>query len=68
MDAIRISKVSLSIAAMRVSLYDAPKVEDVGWMKGGITSKGTVHLTAHHLIFRFDDAQQEEIWVSYLCH
>jgi myotubularin-related protein 6/7/8 len=53
---------------MRISLYDAPKVEDVGWMKGGITSKGTVHLTAHHLIFRFDDAQQEEIWVSYLCH
>lgn len=46
--------------AIRVS-----KVEDVGWMKGGVTSKGTIHLTAHHLIFRFDDIQQKEMWVPY---
>ncbi|KAF8623558.1 hypothetical protein AX15_006328 [Amanita polypyramis BW_CC] len=46
--------------AIRVS-----KVEDVGWMKGGVISKGTIHLTAHHLIFRFDDAAQREVWVPY---
>ncbi|KAK2466754.1 hypothetical protein APHAL10511_001012 [Amanita phalloides] len=47
--------------AIRVS-----KVENVGWTKGGVTSKGTIHLTAHHLIFRFDDTQQkEEVWVPY---
>ncbi|KAF8637411.1 hypothetical protein AX17_002906 [Amanita inopinata Kibby_2008] len=46
--------------AIRVS-----KVEDVTCTKNGITSTGTIHLTAHHIIFRFNDAKQEEMWVPY---
>lgn len=32
--------------------------------KSGSISKGTVHLTAHHIIFRYDDAEEKEMWVS----
>ncbi|PFH54167.1 hypothetical protein AMATHDRAFT_72690 [Amanita thiersii Skay4041] len=40
------------------------KVEGVACLKSGSTSIGTIHLTAHHLIFRVNDAQ-EEMWVPY---
>ncbi|XP_006457859.1 hypothetical protein AGABI2DRAFT_215827 [Agaricus bisporus var. bisporus H97] len=42
-----------------------PKVEHVTINKSGITSRGTLHLTAHHLIFRYDDDKLEEMWVTY---
>ena len=32
--------------------------------KGGSTSEGTLHLTAHHAIFHYDEAGREELWVS----
>ncbi|KAJ7632852.1 protein-tyrosine phosphatase-like protein [Roridomyces roridus] len=46
--------------AIRVS-----KVEKVSCTKNGNTLVGTVHLTAHHLIFRYDDEQEKEMWVPY---
>ncbi|KAI0636505.1 phosphatases II [Trametes polyzona] len=41
------------------------KVEGVLCTKGGITSTGTLHLTAHHAIFHYDDEEREEMWVPY---
>ncbi|KAI5828942.1 phosphatases II [Schizophyllum commune Tattone D] len=41
------------------------KVSDVACTRNGVTSKGTVHLTAHHLIFHFDEAEQKELWIPY---
>ncbi|KDR73599.1 hypothetical protein GALMADRAFT_251342 [Galerina marginata CBS 339.88] len=46
--------------AIRVS-----KVEQVVFTKAGSISKGTVHLTAHHIIFRYDDAEEKEMWMPY---
>ncbi|KAJ7745007.1 protein-tyrosine phosphatase-like protein [Mycena maculata] len=46
--------------AIRVS-----KVEKVSCTKNGSTLFGTIHLTAHHLIFRYDDERQQEMWVPY---
>ncbi|TFK42336.1 protein-tyrosine phosphatase-like protein [Crucibulum laeve] len=46
--------------AIRVS-----KVERVACTKSGATSVGTVHLTAHHLIFRYDGGKEKEMWVPY---
>ncbi|KAF8197472.1 protein phosphatase [Pholiota molesta] len=46
--------------AIRVS-----KVEQVLFAKSGSISKGTVHLTAHHIIFRYDDAEEKEMWMPY---
>lgn len=40
------------------------QVEEVLCSKAGSTRPGTVHLTAHHLIFAYDDAENEEMWVS----
>ncbi|KAJ3564809.1 hypothetical protein NP233_g8047 [Leucocoprinus birnbaumii] len=40
-------------------------VEQVAITKGGVTSTGTVHLTAHHLIFDYEDKKLEETWVPY---
>jgi hypothetical protein len=34
--------------------------------KAGRSSQGTLHLTAHHLIFHHDDQEREEMWVSSL--
>ncbi|KAL0946768.1 hypothetical protein HGRIS_012943 [Hohenbuehelia grisea] len=42
-----------------------PKVEGVACTKAGTTSLGTLHLTAHHLIFKYDDTKLEEMWVPY---
>ncbi|KAL4266195.1 protein-tyrosine phosphatase family protein [Pleurotus pulmonarius] len=41
------------------------KVEHVSCTKSGTTLLGTVHLTAHHLIFRYNDQTVEEMWVPY---
>ncbi|KAH7926664.1 phosphatases II [Leucogyrophana mollusca] len=41
------------------------KVENVLCGKSGSAQYGSLHLTAHHLIFRYDDAQKEEMWVPY---
>ncbi|KAJ7286081.1 protein-tyrosine phosphatase-like protein [Mycena rebaudengoi] len=46
--------------AIRVS-----KVEKVSCTKNGAVLVGTIHLTAHHLIFRYDDANEKEMWVPY---
>ncbi|KAF9484650.1 protein phosphatase [Pholiota conissans] len=46
--------------AIRVS-----KVEQVLFSKSGSTSVGTIHLTAHHIIFRYDDAGEKEMWMPY---
>ncbi|KIJ69078.1 hypothetical protein HYDPIDRAFT_36171 [Hydnomerulius pinastri MD-312] len=46
--------------AIRVS-----KVEKVLCGKSGSAQYGSLHLTAHHLIFRYDDAEKEEMWVPY---
>ncbi|KIM65373.1 hypothetical protein SCLCIDRAFT_1212543 [Scleroderma citrinum Foug A] len=46
--------------AIRVS-----KVEKVLCGKSGSAHYGSLHLTAHHLIFRYEDAGQEELWVPY---
>lgn len=35
--------------------------------KAGSTYPGTLHLTAHHLIFAYDEAGREELWVSVVC-
>ncbi|KAH9956604.1 protein-tyrosine phosphatase-like protein [Russula dissimulans] len=41
------------------------KVSNVLCSKSGGTSSGTLHLTAHHLIFSYTDVSQSEIWVAY---
>ncbi|KIM48796.1 hypothetical protein M413DRAFT_86161 [Hebeloma cylindrosporum] len=41
------------------------KVEQVVFAKSGSVSKGTVHLTAHHIIFRYDDTGEKEMWMPY---
>ncbi|KAJ6597155.1 protein-tyrosine phosphatase-like protein [Mycena vulgaris] len=46
--------------AIRVS-----KVEKVTCTKNGASLLGTIHLTAHHLIFRYDDGKEKEMWVPY---
>ncbi|KAF8470480.1 phosphatases II [Russula ochroleuca] len=42
-----------------------PKVPNVLCSKSGKTSSGTLHLTAHHLIFSYTDVSQSEMWVPY---
>ncbi|KAG5642888.1 hypothetical protein DXG03_001930 [Asterophora parasitica] len=46
--------------AIRIS-----KVERVACTKSGTTRLGTIHLTAHHLIFRYDGEAEKEMWVPY---
>ncbi|KAI0647522.1 phosphatases II [Trametes meyenii] len=41
------------------------KVEGVLCTKGGSTSFATLHLTAHHAIFHYDEEGKEEMWVPY---
>ncbi|KAH7913992.1 phosphatases II [Hygrophoropsis aurantiaca] len=41
------------------------KVEQVLCGKSGSSQYGSLHLTAHHLIFRYDDQEKEEMWVPY---
>ncbi|KAF7322631.1 Protein phosphatase [Mycena chlorophos] len=42
-----------------------PKVAQVACTRNGSTLVGTIHLTAHHLIFRYDDDKEKELWVPY---
>ncbi|KAK7037943.1 phosphoinositide 3-phosphatase [Favolaschia claudopus] len=46
--------------AIRVS-----KVEKVACTKNASTLNGTIHLTAHHLIFQYEEAKEKEMWVPY---
>ncbi|KAF9532181.1 protein-tyrosine phosphatase-like protein [Crepidotus variabilis] len=46
--------------AIRIS-----KVENVLYSKSGSTSTGTLHLTAHHIIFRYEDSGEKEMWMPY---
>ncbi|TDL25030.1 phosphatases II [Rickenella mellea] len=41
------------------------KVEGVACRKPGHAAQGTLHLTAHHLIFKYDFDAEEELWVPY---
>jgi hypothetical protein len=41
------------------------QIERVTCSKSGITLEGTLHLTAHHLIFNYDKGIEPEMWVSY---
>ncbi|KAI0056466.1 phosphatases II [Artomyces pyxidatus] len=41
-----------------------PKVQNVLCSKAGKTTQGTLHLTAHHLIFCYDDSPEPEMWAS----
>ncbi|KII89144.1 hypothetical protein PLICRDRAFT_175372 [Plicaturopsis crispa FD-325 SS-3] len=40
------------------------QVERVVCTKSGVTAIGTIHLTAHHLIFNYDDGKLDEMWAS----
>jgi myotubularin-related protein 6/7/8 len=40
------------------------QVDNVVCTKQAVSSLGTLHLTAHHLIFRYDNDNEEEMWVS----
>ncbi|KAI0310647.1 protein-tyrosine phosphatase-like protein [Amylostereum chailletii] len=46
--------------AIRIS-----KVPNISLSRSGKTLRGTLHLTAHHLIFSYDDGDQPEMWVPY---
>ncbi|KAF9246431.1 protein-tyrosine phosphatase-like protein [Melanogaster broomeanus] len=48
-----------------MDLIRVSKVEKVLCGKAGNAQYGSVHLTAHHLIFRYEDADKEEMWVPY---
>ncbi|KAJ7074303.1 protein-tyrosine phosphatase-like protein [Mycena amicta] len=41
------------------------QVSQVSCTRNGSTLLGTIHLTAHHLIFRYDDDKEKEMWVPY---
>ncbi|KAF9469358.1 protein phosphatase, partial [Collybia nuda] len=41
------------------------QVERVACTKSGTTLVGTIHLTAHHLIFRYNAEAEKEMWVPY---
>lgn len=40
------------------------QVEKVLCGRSGSALSGSLHLTAHHLIFRYDDVAEEEMWAS----
>src|SRR5216683_1199337 len=64
MDSIRISKVFNSQFCERNALTRVIEVSNVLCSKSGKTSPGTLHLTAHHLIFSYADVSQSELWAS----
>ena len=67
MDAIRIPKVYFTVqsnSAGKKTLIRALKVSNVLCSKSGRTLPGTLHLTAHHLIFSYEDDSQPEMWAS----
>ena len=44
------------------------QVEQVLFAKSGLISRGNIHLTAHHIIFRYNDENEKEMWVSDVAH
>lgn len=44
------------------------QVEQVLLAKSSSISRGTIHLTAHHIIFRYQDEDEKEMWVSDVVH
>lgn len=64
MDALRVTKVCLGDSSTLQSTDRGLQVEGVLCTKGGSTSSGTLHLTAHHAIFHYDEEGREEMWVS----
>lgn len=63
MDAIKVAKVRIVATARRESLIYLLQIEGVLCRKAGKTLRGTLHLTAHHLIFDHDNKVEEELWV-----
>ena len=53
---------------MMTHIRDCLQVEQVLFAKSGLISRGTIHLTAHHIIFRYDDENEKEMWVSDVVH
>jgi hypothetical protein len=49
-------------------IRDYLQVEQVLFAKSGSISSGTIHLTAHHIIFCYDDEKEKEMWVSDVVH
>ena len=54
--------------SLATHLRDYLQVEQVLFAKSGSISRGTIHLTAHHIIFRYDDGNEKEMWVSDVVH
>ena len=49
---------------MREKKLILEKVQDVQLDRGQETVVGTLHLTVHHLIFRYTDEKETEVWVK----
>ncbi|KAG9318574.1 phosphatases II [Chiua virens] len=64
MDAIRVSKASAQAHQPSTAKFTHPQVEKVLCGKSGSVQYGSLHLTAHHLIFRYEDKDKEEMWAS----
>jgi hypothetical protein len=64
MDSIRVSKVRFVWNAPLICSILRVQVERVLCGKSGGAHYGSLHLTAHHLIFRYEDAEKEEMWAS----
>ncbi|KAI9467409.1 phosphatases II [Lactarius psammicola] len=56
---------SVATSARAMDAIRIPKVSNVLCSKSGRTLPGTLHLTAHHLIFSYVDDSQSEMWVAY---
>lgn len=65
MDSIRVSKVRLTAKYIQYFSDKFVQVERVTCTKSGSTLTGTIHLTAHHLIFQYDEDKESELWVRY---
>lgn len=51
-----------------IQIRDCLQVEQVLFTKSGSIWRGTIHLTAHHIIFRYNDEDEKEMWVSDVVH
>lgn len=63
MDAIKVTRVCTILFFTSRRLMPMIKVEDVLCRRGGQVISGTLHLTAHHLIFHHDNKAEDEFWV-----
>ncbi|KAF7311507.1 Protein phosphatase [Mycena kentingensis (nom. inval.)] len=64
MDALRVTKVR-SLSSAPAMSKTALQVAGVSCSRNSSNLPGTVHLTAHHLIFRYDADKEKELWVPY---